>query len=154
MIFSEAGFRRFRLGVTLALIVVCNLALWGALRVIGPDLDFVLTHDALLYDPQAGHCLRTARMEVSGVEGRIPVCSEWLDVTDPTGRVHALQEGEPLAMSVDGNLYYENADQADRRLLGLLIFAGVVIYLGMRAKRHLLTWYETRLRKNQPSPDA
>ncbi len=153
MIFSEAGFPWFRRGITLVLIVVCNLALLGALWVSGLNLDDVLTN-AALYDPQAGPCLRVAWVDVAGVKDPIRVCSEWLDVADQTGLVHALKEGEPLAMSVDGNLYYTNAGHADRLLLGLLIFAGAVIYLGMRTKRRLLTWYETHLRENQPSPDA
>ncbi len=144
MMFSEAGFRWFRRGVTASLIVICNLILLGALWGSGLDLDDVLTN-AGLYDPQAGHCLRVAWVDVAGAEGPVRVCSEWLDVTDPTGRVHALKEGEPLAMSVDGNLYYANARHRDLWLLGLVIFAGAVIWLGMRVKRALLTWYESRL---------
>ena len=149
MAFPESRFRWFRRGITLGLILVCNLILLGALWVTGVDLDFVLTNSKL-YDPKLGLCVRVAWTEVSGVEGPIRVCSEWLDTTDPTGQVHSLRAGEPLAMSADGNLYYENARNADRWVLGLLIFAGVVIYLGMWTKRVLLTWYETRLGKHEP----
>ena len=53
-------------------------------------------------------------------------------------------------MSDDGNLYYENARNADHWVLVLLLFAVAIIYLGMRTKRVLLTWYETRLRKYEP----
>ncbi|MDE0144246.1 MAG: hypothetical protein OXI53_00560 [Nitrospira sp.] len=146
MTFSESGLRWFRHGVTLSLIVICNLVLLSALWVSGLDLDFVLTNSEL-YDPKAGHCVGVAWAEVTGVEGPIRVCSEWLDTTDPTGRVHTLRVGEPLAMSDDGNLYYENARNADHWVLGLLLFAVGVIYLGMRTKRVLLTWYETHLRR-------
>lgn len=149
MTFSESGFRWFRHGVTLSLIVACNVVLLGALWVSGLDLDFVLTNSEL-YDPKAGHCVGVAWADVSGVEGPIRVCSEWLDTTDPSGRIHTLQPGEPLAMSDDGNLYYENARSADNWVLGLLLFCAVVIYLGMRTKRGLLTWYETRLRNQEP----
>lgn len=148
MIFSESGLRWFRRGVTLSLIVVCNLVLLGALWMSGLDLDFVLTNSEL-YDPEFGHCVGVAWADVSGVEVPIQVCSEWLDTTDPTGRVHTLRSGEPLAMSTDGNLYYENARNADHWALGLLLFAVGVIYLGMRTKRVLLTWYEARLRKHE-----
>ena len=117
MTFSESGFRWFRRWITLSLIVVCNLVLLGALWVSGLDLDFVLTNSEL-YDPKLGHCVGVAWAEVSGVEGPVRVCSEWLDTTDPTGRVHSLQAGEPLAMSVEGNLYYENARNADHWVLG------------------------------------
>ncbi len=148
MTFSESGLRWFRRGVTLSLIIVCNLVLLGALWVSGLDLDFVLTNSEL-YHPESGHCVGVAWTEVSGVEGPVRVCSEWLDTTDPTGRVHSLRSGEPLAMSVEGNLYYENARDADHWVLGLLLFTVAVIYLGMRTKRVLLTWYETRLRQNE-----
>ena len=144
MTFSESGLRWFRHGVTLGLIVVCNVVLLGALWVSGRDLDFVL------YDPKAGHCVGVAWADVAGVEGPIRVCSEWLDTTDPSGRIHTLQPGEPLAMSDDGNLYYENARTADNSVLGLLLFCVAVIYLGMWTKRVLLTWYETRLRQQEP----
>ena len=149
MIFSESGFRWFRRGITLGLIVVCNLVLLGALWMSGLDLDFVLTNSEL-YDPESGHCVGVAWAHVSGVEGPVRVCSEWLDTTDPTGRVHTLRVGEPLAMSDDGNLYYQNARNADNQVLVLLMFVVAVIYLGMRTKRVLLTWYEARLRKQEP----
>ena len=149
MTFSESGFRWFRHGVTLGLIVVCNVVLLWALWISGLDLDFVLTNSEL-YDPKAGHCVGVAWADVAGVEGPVRVCSEWLDTTDPTGRIHTLQPGEPLAMSDDGNLYYENARNADNSVLGLLLFCVAVICLGMWTKRVLLTWYETRLRKQEP----
>ncbi len=147
MNFSESGLRWFRRGVTLSLIIVCNLVLLSALWISGLDLDFVLTNSEL-YDPQAGHCVGVAWAEVTGVEGPVRVCSEWLDTTDPTGRVHTLRVDEPLAMSDDGNLYYENARNADHWVLGLSLFAVAVIYLGMRTKCVLLTWYETHLRRS------
>ena len=149
MTFSESGFRWFRHGVTLGLIVVCNVVLLWALWVSGLDLDFVLTNSEL-YDPKAGHCVGVAWADVAGVEEPVRVCSEWLDTTDPTGRIHTLRPGEPLAMSDDGNLYYENARNADNSVLGLLLFCVAVIYLGMWTKRVLLTWYETRLRRQEP----
>ncbi len=148
MTFSESGFRWFRRGITFSLIVVCNVVLLAALWISGLDLDFVLTNSEL-YDPESGHCVGVAWTEVSGVEGPVRVCSEWLDTTDPTGRVHTLRAGEPLAMSTEGNLYYENLRSADHWVLGLLLFTVAVIYLGMRTKRVLLTWYETRLRQNE-----
>ena len=83
--------------------------------------------------------------KVSGVERPIQVCSEWLDVTDPTGQVHKLRKNEPLAMGVDGDLYYPNARKSDHQLLGLLAFAVVVIFIGMRVKRFLIDWYQLRL---------
>ncbi len=148
MTFSESGFRWFRRGITLGLIIVCNLVLLGALWLSDLNLDFAL-NSSELYDPELSYCVGVAWADVSGVDGPVRVCSEWLDTTDPTGRVHSLRAEEPLAMSADGNLYYENARNADRWALGLASLTVAVMYLGMRTKRELLTWYETRLRKHE-----
>lgn len=144
MIFSESRFRWFSFGITLLLIIVCNGLLLGGLWASGLDLDFVLTNTDL-YNPEIGHCVGVIWAEVSGVDSPIQVCSEWLDTTDPTGQVHKLRANEPLAMGSDGNLYYQNARNADHQLLGLLAFVVVVIFSGMRLKRFLITWYQLRL---------
>ena len=144
MIFSESRFRWFRLGITLVLIVVCNVLLLGGLWVSGLDLDFVLTNSEL-YDPVSSYCVRVVWKTVLGVDSPVQVCSEWLDTTDPTGQVHALRKNEPLAMGSDGNLYYLNARKADHQLLGLVVFTFAVIFLGMWVKRFLINWYQLRL---------
>jgi hypothetical protein len=144
MKFSEARFRWFRVGITLVLITVCNGLLLGGLWASGLDLDFVMTNSEL-YDASSGHCVGISLVKVTGVEGPIQVCSEWLDTNDPTGRVHKLRTNEPLAMGEDGNLYYPNARNEDYHLLGLLAFFVVVMASGMGMKRFLLTWYQRRL---------
>jgi len=144
MSFSESRFRWFSFFVTLILIIVCNGLLLGGLWASGLDLDFVLTNSEL-YDPSSGHCVGVQWIKVSGVDSPVKVCSEWLDTTDPTGQVHKLRANEPLAMGADGNLYYQNARNADYQMLGLLGFTVMVIYAGMRLKRFLLHWYELRL---------
>ena len=125
----ETRLRWFTGLVTLFLIVTCNALLLGALSASGLDLEFVLA-PADLYDPSKGHCVRVEPARVRGVEGRIQVCSEWLDTTDPTGQVHRLRTDEPLAMGNDGNLYYERLRQTDYRLLGLVLFSCLVILSG------------------------
>ena len=144
MIFSESRFRWFSFWITLLLIIVCNGMLLGALWASGLDLDFVLTNSEL-YDPASGHCVGVAWMKVSGVDSPIQVCFEWLDTTDPTGQVHTLRINEPLTMGPDGNLYYQNARNADLQLLVLLVFTIAVIFSGMRLKRFLITWYQLQL---------
>jgi len=144
MIFSESRFRWFSFWITLLLIIVCNGMLLGGLWASGLDLDFVLTN-SYLYDPATGHCVGLALANVAGVDSPIQVCSEWLDTTDPTGQVHTLRANEPLAMGADGNLYYQNARNADQQILALLAFTVVVMYSGMRLKRFLITWYQLHL---------
>ena len=148
MVFSEYRLRWFSLGITLGLIIVCNSLLLGGLWVSGLDLDFVLTNSEL-YDPTSGHCVRVMRKKVLGMNAPVQVCSEWLDIADPTGQVHKLRKNEPLAMGSDGNLYYPNARKADHQLLGLLVFTAAVIFAGMWVKRFLINWYQLRLHASE-----
>ncbi|MFB3109403.1 MAG: hypothetical protein ACE1ZE_08585 [Candidatus Binatia bacterium] len=140
----EKRIRWFSLGVTIVLIVVCNALLLGGLWASGLNLDVVFS-DSELYDPSSGHCVKLAWAKVIGVEGPVRVCSEWLDMSDPTGQVHAIRQGESLAMGGDGNLYYENDRKGDFRLLALLVFVGVVIFSGVRVKPFLIARYRRRL---------
>ncbi len=140
----EKRIRWLSLGVTIVLIVVCNALLLGGLWASGLNLDVVFS-DSELYDPSSGHCVRSVWAKVIGVEGPVRVCSEWLDMSDPTGQVHAIRQGESLAMGDDGNLYYENDRKGDFRLLALVVFVGVVIFSGVRVKPFLIARYRRRL---------
>ena len=147
--FWESRMGWFTSGVTLFLIVVCNALLMGGLWVSGVDLEFVLAKSDL-YDPQNGHCVRVVWAQVRGVDGLIQVCSEWLDTTDLTGKVHLLRLDEPLAMGEDGNLYYERLRETDYRLLGLILYTIVVIVSGMCMKHRLIGWYRSRFYRPEP----
>jgi len=94
---SETRFRWFAGAVTRSLILGCNALLLGALWASGLNLEFLLSPSDL-YDPQKGHCVRVDSIGVKDVVGLIRVCSEWLDTTDPTGRVHSLRIDEPLTL--------------------------------------------------------
>ena len=116
--------RWFRRGVTLSLILVCNVVLLGALWLSGLDLDFVLTNSEL-YDPESGHCVGCGMGR--GGRGREDrsgcVRNGWIRPI-PTGRVHTLRSGEPLAMSTaTGICIMKTPEDADHRALGLLLFA-------------------------------
>lgn len=140
--------RWFSLGVTIVLIVVCNALLLGGLWASGLNLNVVLS-DSEFYNPSSGHCVRLVWTKAIGVEGPLLICSEWLDMSDPTGQVHTIHKDKVLAMGSDGNLYYENDRKSDFRFLALLIFTGVVIFSGVLAKPFLIAYYCKHLNQTQ-----
>ena len=144
----ETRLRWFTGGITLFLILACNALMLGALWASGLDLEFVLSKSDL-YDPLKAHCVRVGLATINGVDGPIQVCSEWLDTTDPTGRVHTLRTDEPLAMDENGNLYYERLRRTDYRLLALVFFSIVVIASGVGIKHRLIGWYRARLQRSE-----
>ncbi len=136
--------RWFARAVSVFLIIVCNALLLGGLWMSGVDLDIALSKPEL-YEPQNGHCVRVGIAKVVGVEGPIQICTEWLDISDPSGNTHQIREGQPLAMGADGQLYYQPRQGENFRFIGLLMFVIVVMGSGMWAKRYLITKYQLQL---------
>ena len=136
--------RWFARGVTLFLIIVCNALLLGGLWMSGVDLDIALS-DPELYDPKKGYCVRVGLAEVVGVDGPLQICTEWLELSDPSGNTHQIREGLGLEMGADGQLYYQSRQWENFRFLGLVMFVIVVIVSGMWVKRYLITRYQLQL---------
>ena len=112
----------------------------------GVDLDIALSKPEL-YDPGNGHCLRVGIAKVEGAQRPIQLCTEWLELSDPSGNTHHIREGIGLVMGADGQLYYRTHQWQNFRLLGLLVFVIVVIGSGMWAKRFLISWYQLQLQR-------
>lgn len=136
--------KRFTLVVTGALIIGCNALLLGGIWVSGVDLDTALSKPEL-FDPANGHCVRVTWSKITGVDGLVKVCTEWLDFSDISGETHVLPEGKALAMGPDGNLYFSGQASDNYRLIALMIFAMIVIISGMWMKRVLIAKYYAHL---------
>lgn len=136
--------KRFTLVVTVALIFGCNAVLLTGLWASGLDLETMLAKPEL-FDPANGHCVRVAWVKVTGADGLVKVCTEWLDFSDISGETHALPEGKDLTMSPDGNLYFAGEAADNFRLIALMIFAIVVMASGMWIKRVLIARYHQHL---------
>ncbi|UCE63407.1 MAG: hypothetical protein JSU59_11180 [Nitrospirota bacterium] len=130
--------------MTILLIIVCNALLLGGLWMSGVDLDIALSKPEL-YDPENGHCLRVGFAKVEGAQRPIQLCTEWLELSDPSGNTHHIREGIGLVMGADGQLYYQARQGENFRLIALLMFVIVVIGSGMWAKRFLISWYQLQL---------
>ncbi|MFO0701900.1 MAG: hypothetical protein U0236_22010 [Nitrospira sp.] len=136
--------RRFSFVVSLALIVGCNVILFVGLRMSGINLDdLVKTPD--VFDAKQDVCLRLAWQSLPGASEPIRHCSEWLNLSDPSGTTHYLQPDTKFKKGPDGHYYVDHAVQADYRLLVLLLFVTVIIIGGVRAKWFLVNRYRLRL---------
>ena len=136
--------RRFSLAVSLALMVFCNAILLAGLRLSGINLDdLVKTPD--FFNAKQDVCLRLTWQSVPGVNEPVRLCSEWLNLSDPSGATHYLQPDTKLKKGLDGQYYVDQGIQADYRLLILMLFVTVIIIGGVRAKWFLVNRYRLRL---------
>jgi hypothetical protein len=140
-----AKIRLFARVVTVALIVFCNLLLLLGVWVSGVNLDeLVKTPD--LFDAKEDVCLRLTWERVRGAADPVRLCSEWIRLADPSGKPHQLAKDIAVRRGPDGQYYVDRGVRPDFRLLGLVLFVGVVLLFGMWARRYLVSRYRLQLR--------
>ena len=143
--YRRAGkIRRFSLTVSLALMVLCNAILLVGLRLSGINLDDLMkTPD--LFNAKQDVCLRLTWQSLPGAHEPVRLCSEWLNLSDPSGTTHYLQPDTKLKKGLDGRYYLDEGIQADYRLLMLILFVIAIIIGGVSAKWFLVNRYRLRL---------
>lgn len=136
--------RRFSLLISIGLVVVCNVILFAGLKLSGINLDdLVKTPD--LFNAKQDVCLRLTWQSLPGANEPVRLCSEWLNLSDPSGTTHYLQPDTKLKKGLDGQYYVDQGVQADYRLLMLTLFVTTIIIGGVRAKWFLVNRYRLRL---------
>lgn len=141
---QDARVRRFARGVTLVLILVCNGMFLFGMWVSGVNLDeLVKTPDR--FDPQNDVCLRLSWQRLAGATEPIRLCSEWINLSDPTGKPHVLDKNTKVRQGPDGRYYVDHGIQADYRLVWFVGFVAAIILSGMVTRRYLVNRYRHQL---------
>ncbi len=136
--------RRFSLMISLALMVLCNAVLFAGFKLSGINLDD-LVRTPEFFNAKEDVCLRLTWHSVPDANGPVRLCSEWLNLSDPSGTPHYLQPDIKLKKALDGQYYVDQGVQADYRLLILMCFVAGIIIGGVRAKWFLVNRYRLRL---------
>lgn len=140
----NARVRRFTSGVTLVLIVLCNAVFLVGMRVSGVNLD-ELVKAPDLFNPRSDICLRLTWQRLAGAPDPVRLCSEWINLSDPTGKPHMLDKDTKVKQGVDGRYYVDGGVRADYRLMAFVGFVGAVIVSGVVIRRYLVSRYRLRL---------
>ncbi|HEU5201664.1 MAG TPA: hypothetical protein VFT92_02630, partial [Nitrospira sp.] len=139
-----AKVRRFATMVTAGLIVFCNVILLLGVWVSGVNLDeLVNTPD--LFNAKEDICLRLTWERVPGASDPVRLCSEWINLADPSGKPHHLPKDIAVRQGPDGRYYFDRGVRSDFRLVGLALFVGAVLLIGMWARRYLVSRYRLQL---------
>jgi hypothetical protein len=139
-----AKVRRFSRLVTAALIVLCNVVLLFGVWATGVNLDELVTTPDV-FNAKEDVCLRLTWERVTGAPDPVRLCSEWIKLADPSGKPHHLAKDIAVRRGADGQYYVDRGVRSDFRLLALVLFVGVVLLLGMWARRCLVSRYRLQL---------
>lgn len=136
--------RRFATLVTAGMIILCNCVLLFGVWVSGVNLD-ELMQPPDLFNSKQDVCLRLTWQRINGAPDPVRVCSEWINLSDPSGVPHHLAKDVKVRQGPDGKYYVDRRIQADFRLLGLALFVGAVLSIGMWLRHRLVARYRLRL---------
>jgi hypothetical protein len=140
----KALVRRFARVVSLAMMVLCNAIVLVGLWASGINLD-ELAAAPDVFDSKQDICLRFGWQSVTGAAAPVRLCSEWINLSDPSGKTHQIQREIKLRQGPDGQYYVDRGVHADYRLLMLMLFVVAVIAFGLVAKWYLVSRYRLRL---------
>ena len=136
--------RRFTIGVSLAMIVLCNGIVLVGLWASGINLDELATPPDV-FNSKQDICLRLGWQSVTGAAEPVRLCTEWINLSDKSGKTHQIQRWIKLRHGPDGQYYVDRGVDADYRLLILALVVVAVIAFGLVAKWYLVGWYRLRL---------
>lgn len=139
-----AKVRRFTAVVTIGLILLCNMTLLFGVWVSGVNLDELVTSPDI-FNAKQDVCLRLTWERVAGAKDPVRVCSEWINLADPSGTPHHLAKDIGVRQGPDGRYYFDRGVRADFRLMGLGIFVGAVLLFGWWVRRYLVGRYRLYL---------
>ena len=141
---QNARVRRFNSGVTWVVIVLCHVVVAVGVWVSGVNLDKLLkTPDR--FNPTSDVCLRLTWERLFGAPDPVRLCSEWIKLSDPTGKPHLLDKEMEVRQGADGRYYPDRAIRADYRLMAFVGFVAAVIISGVVMRRYLVSRYRLQL---------
>ena len=137
--------RRFARVVSVAMIILCNTIVFVGLWASGINLDELVTTPDV-FDSKHDICLRLAWQPGTGTAAPVRICSEWINLSDPSGKTHQLQREVKFREGPDGGQYYvDQGEHADYRLLILVLIVVAVIAFGLIVQWYLVSRYRLRL---------
>lgn len=144
-----AKVRRYTTLVTVGLIILCNGILLFGVWVSGVNLD-ELVKSPDLFNAAKDVCLRLTWERVAGAPEPVRLCSEWINLADPSGAPHHLASDIKVRQGPDGRYYFDQGIRPDFRLLALALFVVAVLLFGLWARRYLVSRYRLHLEMAAP----
>lgn len=138
--------RRYATRVTVVLMIVCPAVflagMWGS--GVTPEQVFTVPDR---FNAVNDVCLRLGWQRVAGKDDLVRVCSEWLELSDPSGETHRLQQTAQIVEAADGRLYFDYGSRADWHLAAFVAFVVSILACGWFIRRYMVTRYRRHLER-------
>ena len=139
----QTRLRRYSLIVT-GLLILAGVAL-VLLMVWGTGIQVTtLVRLPEIFNPTSDVCLRFGWHNVKGGAEPVRLCNEWIQLSDPSGEPHRLQQETHVVQGADGKLYFDHGTRMGYQAFGLIAWVMVLMGTGIAVKRRLVARYRVR----------
>lgn len=139
----RTGLQRYSRVVTSLLVLAGSalvaLAVWGT----GIKVDKLIRLPEI-FNPASDVCLRFGWHDVKGTAEPVRLCNEWIQLSDPSGEPHRLQQETHVVQGADGKLYFDHGTRMGYQAFGLMAWVMVIMAAGVAVKRRLIARYRLR----------
>lgn len=143
---QQERLRRYGGWVTLGMMVLCNAIFLGGMWISGTKIDKLIRFPDV-FNPIQDVCLRFTWHQVEGDQQPVRLCSEWINLSDPSGETHTFQKEIEVVKGGDGKLYFDYGSRVDYRVVVFGASVAAIIVFGIVLKRFLIRRYRMRLQQ-------
>lgn len=147
---QQQRLRRYHVWVTLGMMVLCNVIFLGGMWISGTRIEKLVRFPDV-FNPIQDVCLRFTWRQVEGDQQPVRLCSEWINLSDPSGETHTFQKETEVVKGGDGKLYFDYGSRVDYRIAVFGISVIAIIVFGIVLKRFLIRRYRMRLKQETSS---
>jgi len=140
----RAKVRRYAAWITGLMILGCNAVFLFGVWTTGFNLDRLIRFPDV-YNPSQDVCLQLTWHRVVGSDSPVRLCSEWIQLSDPSGSTHKFAKDTKVVQDADGKLYFDHGARVDYHLFVFIVFVAAVLVSGILLQRYLIARYRLRL---------
>jgi len=134
---------RYRYRTLWMIMLGCGGIFLGGIWLANVDMETLFERQEK-YKPSESICLRTGWVKATEEEKQVQVCKEWINVSDPTARIHHLSSMQ-LVKRPDGSYGAQYEERINYKLLAMIGFLISITVIGHRLHRYLIERYRTKL---------
>jgi hypothetical protein len=140
-------FERYRYRTLWMIMLGCSGIFLSGIWLTGVDMETLFERQEK-FKPAESDCIQTGWIRAAQEEQLVKVCNAWVNLSDPTGRIHRLQ-GAELVKQPNGSYEIQYEERINYRLLAMIGFVCSIGFIGHWLHNYLIKRYRAKLGEAQ-----
>ena len=134
---------RYRYRTLWMIMLGCSGIFLGGIWLADIDME-TLVEPQERYKAAESICIRTGWITAGGDGNQVKACTEWVRLSDPSGRIHRLQNAQ-LVKRPDGSYEVQYEERINFKLLAMIGFVVLIGVVGHRLHASLIERYRLKI---------